>query len=505
MFTKMEECMKLMKFVSSLGLMVVFFCVLFVSTNANEPPLLPPWSQTTIEYRPADNFQNFGAPHVFLEANMVVMAYQDGVLWAFYHRTGRLYSSTNQGGNWAFVYEFDQRIHAIHLDERGNIFVSTSADRWGYAPTGRIYRSDDGGATFVNVLYGMSGTAQHWNFASASRSESSQDGIMFVSEYGFKGHGDNARRIYRSLDFGKTWEIVFQPLPMYNYHLHKTLITPDGVVYQSVGDGIHAQIMRSLDDGETWHTRVQGLQPTSAIVFDTHILWGLDGGPWYGVARYCRVTGDVSTALSLPYPFSSSCYDMLYVGGIVYAMFLSYGRLDNPASIFYSKDQGITWQLMGYIEKTPRWGIGLYSIVTDGVYGYIFVSTIIIRDGVRVQGYHGTLRFELLLRDVEYSQAAQRKNAFRLQNDERRFCILYYCTSPITLDSVQTWKLLKKFHQNFIMGIYFLNHNPNIKVFVKLFSKSLQGVGRRPTVLRWRRVWDGVPRFYVGGTYRVQA
>ena len=69
-----------------------------------------------------------------------------------------------------------------------------------------------------------------------------------------------------------------------------------------------------------------------------------------------------------------------------------------------------------------------------------------------------------------------------------------------TLDSVQTWKLLKKFHQNFIIGTHFLNHGPNIKVFVKLFSKSLQGVGRSPTVLCWRyRVWDGVPRFYVGG------
>ena len=99
-----------------------------------------------------------------------------------------------------------------------------------------------------------------------------------------------------------------------------------------------------------------------------------------------------------------------------------------------------------------------------------------------------------------------------------------------TLDSVQTWKLLKKFHQNFVTGIYFRNHNPNIKVFVKLFSKSLQGVGRsptvfvgagcgteshgfmlaaqgvgqRPTVLCWRhRVWDGVSRFYVGERCRL--
>ena len=88
----------------------------------------------------------------------------------------------------------------------------------------------------------------------------------------------------------------------------------------------------------------------------------------------------------------------------------------------------------------------------------------------------------------------------------KRFCAHNYQLKA--LDSVQTWKLLKKFHQNFIIGIYFLNHDPNIKVFVKLFSKSLQGVAcsseagvreRRPPGQQAELVrGDGVPRFYVG-------
>ena len=53
---------------------------------------------------------------------------------------------------------------------------------------------------------------------------------------------------------------------------------------------------------------------------------------------------------------------------------------------------------------------------------------------------------------------------------------------------------MKKFHQNFINGIYFRNHNSNIKVFVKLFSKSLQGAGRSPAVffLSWH-IWSMNP------------
>ena len=344
---------------------------------------------TTIDHRPSDNFQNWMTPYVFLEEDIMVMAYHDGILWAFQNRTGNLLQSTNHGGNWTFVHTFEKRIYAVYLDERGNIFVTLSADRWSPTPTGEVHRSSDGGKTFQKVIANMSGVAQHWNITS-------HGGTMFISEYGFKGHGDNARRIYRSLDWGVNWQIVFDPGRRYNYHHHKIVIADEGLVYQAVGDAGNAQIMRSTDNGSHWQTVVRGFQPTSAIVFDTHILWGLDGGPWYGVARYDRNTGAITNAFTTPYPFSSSNYDMLYVHGIVYAMFLSYGSYSHPGSIFYSEDQGVTWYLLGYIEKTPGWGVGLYSIVTDGRYAYVSISTLVYRNGRRETNFYGTLRFELL-------------------------------------------------------------------------------------------------------------
>lgn len=361
-----------------------------ITTTVPAPiPLPPPPITTTIDHRPSDNFNDWITPYVFLEERIIVMAHQDGILWARQNRTGYLLQSINQGGNWNLVYKFEKPIRAIYLDTKGNIFVSITGNRWSSIPTGQIHRSYNGGETFHKVLYGMSGAAEHWNIAS-------RNGTIFISEYGFKGYGDNARRVYRSLDWGVTWQVVFDPGRIFNFHHHKTIITDDGIVYQSIGDGRNAKIIRSTDNGETWQTVVKGFQPTSAIVFDTHILWGLDGGPWYGVMRYDRRTGKVSNSLTVPYPFSSSNYDMLYAHGVVYAMFLSYGRYSHPGSIFFSKDRGITWELLGYIEKTPRWGIGLYSIVTDGTFAYVSISTPIYRNGSRETNFYGTLRFELL-------------------------------------------------------------------------------------------------------------
>ena len=48
---------------------------------------------------------------------------------------------------------------------------------------------------------------------------------------------------------------------------------------------------------------------------------------------------------------------------------------------------------MGYIEKQPHEGIGLYTIIADDNYGYINIGTPI---NLENKYYRGTLRFELL-------------------------------------------------------------------------------------------------------------
>jgi len=386
---------KIVTFVTVFTLFVVL-----ATSVIHAAPIKIPRNDTSVTL-PPDNFQEFITSFKFLEWGVTVLESHDGVLWATRldrendhdphaqrWRTGYLLKSFDHGESWAFVHYFPKPVNAIYMDDFGNLFVTTSVDRGSPIHTGQLHKSTDGGKTFRVVLDVLSGVPLRWNIAS-------QNGTMFISEYGYKGHGDNARRIYRSLDFGDTWELIFEPEPMHNFHMHITLMMEDGTVYQSIGDGHHAQIMRSLDNGYTWDTVVAGLQPTSAVVFDTHILWGLDGGPWYGIARYDRATGETTRALTTPSPFGSSSYDMAFVHDIVYAMFLSYEGYDHPASIFFSEDEGDTWQLLGYITGAPGFGIGLIHLVVDDKFGYIDIGTPIYRNG-EVEFFRGTLRFELL-------------------------------------------------------------------------------------------------------------
>ena len=354
-----------------------------------------------INFAYADNFRNFITPLAFLEWGVIVLEAQGDTLWATrtestepwvawipYRRTGELLKSTDHGESWALIYEFSKPVNAIYADDFGNIFVTVTYDRWAYEGTGELHKSSDGGETFRKVLDIESGVPLRWNIAS-------RDGTMFVSEYGFKGVGNNARRIYRSFDFGETWETIFEPEPIYNFHHHKTLVTDDGIVYQSTGDYYNSKIIRSLDNGYSWDTMVYGLNPTSAVVFDTYILWGLDNSPWHGIARYDRQTGEISNALTLPYPFAGSCYDMAIAHGVVYALFLSYGGYEHSASIFFSEDEGATWNLLGSIGKFSTFGVGLYNLVVDERFGYIDIGTPVHQDGA-ISFFVGTLRFELL-------------------------------------------------------------------------------------------------------------
>ncbi|MDR2167084.1 MAG: glycoside hydrolase [Clostridiales bacterium] len=340
-------------------------------------------------FEPIDNFRDFSVGYTLLRPGIIVMEAADSVLWAREFGTTSLHKSYDQGDSWVFAYSFNHNIQAIYADGFGNIFVSTSEDRWAEIGTGQLFKSDDGGQNFRHVLNLQSGAAVWWSIAS-------QNGYMLVSEYGFKQLGNNARRIYRSHDFGENWELIYEPPPIYNYHKHKTLITDDGIVYQSVGDGANARIMRSADMGGSWETVVYGFQPTAAIAFENHILWGLDGGPWMGIARYNRQSTQMEAALVLPYPFYGPSYDMVMVDNVVYAAFLSYAGYEVPAAIFYSKDEGQSWHILGHIEKPSLyWGIGFYAMAADEDFIYIDFGSPIYQGG-DWEFFRGTLRLELL-------------------------------------------------------------------------------------------------------------
>lgn len=181
----------------------------------------------------------------------------------------------------------DERVYlgSAHGTPAGTLLVATGR---GYAvpPNGKLWRSDDEGRTFTQVLAFRVGTAAHWCWASLGDS-------IFVSEYGQRSAtGDgNARQIFRSDDDGRTWQLVYDPPAQADAHPHQILAdTWSGCVFQTWGD-VDEKIIRTCDRGRTWEWIHDYYQPTGGIVRQEGLYWGHEGIGVPGVQRYDRETG----------------------------------------------------------------------------------------------------------------------------------------------------------------------------------------------------------------------
>ena len=336
-----------------------------------------------------DNFNDFVVSFHLLADNIRVERAWLGALYAS-NGSNQLLRSVDHGESWTVLYSFGRRIDSVYVNDRGYVFVAVTSGRFSPHANSQLFRSVDQGHSFELVLDIESGAPFHWSYASLGN-------LMFVSEYGYHGTlggvMDNARRVYRSTDYGQSWEVVFSPTPVHNWHNHVTVLAGD-VLYQSIGDFPHQRVLRSTDNGNSFSRTAINTHPTSAIVLDDYILWGLDG--YGGVLRYHRHTGRVGATWRPPAPFTGPVYDMLYVHGIIYALFLSYEGAAHPASIWFSRDYGHNWELLGRIDKAPHEGVGLWSIFADGYYAYVAIQTPVHMSYGENRTFFGTLRFELL-------------------------------------------------------------------------------------------------------------
>lgn len=220
--------------------------------------------------------------------------------------------------------------------------------------TGCVYRSTDGGRTLVRVLQLGTGHAWHWNFATVN-------GALFISEYG-PFDGDNARRIYRSVDDGATWEVAYEPdaVPVgWYYHNHQLLADPfRGVVYQSHGCTLPG-ILASADSGVTWDSVNDFYMPTAGVARADAIYWGHDGIGSCSVKRHAVDTGAWTMPL-IPWngynlagqgiTWTGNIYTMYDHGGVLYAPFA------REMNVLWASADGKRWALVRGMD-TRDWGL----------------------------------------------------------------------------------------------------------------------------------------------------
>lgn len=265
--------------------------------------------------------------------------------------------STNSGDTWiGHTFEFDAGVTAVRDLLDGEILVFT-----GRSPglVGGIWRSTGWAANKTTATFAKVHTASAPDvYFHHGWSISIHENIVLAAEYGTKVAGANARYVYMSLDYGRTWKIIYTLSGAAEHHMH-------GVAYDkwwkriwiSFGD-VTAGVLYSDDMGETWQTAgnltgAGSLKCTTIVPMRKCVLFLSDTNP-NGVWRAPRTSRRSQPVLELAYRLNTATH-ITHIGATAYR-----AQLPNaPYLLTFTLDSGGT-------------GVQSPGIVLATVDGYAF-------------------------------------------------------------------------------------------------------------------------------------
>ena len=240
---------------------------------------------------------------------------------------------------------------------------------------GNIYRSvaPFTQSTLVLTMTTPGAYAVNWNMTFKGN-------LVFVSEYGNKTTGDNARRIYMSLDGGETFTECYQTYHGVNAHIHKTIIDPfTDKLWVANGDLPGVRALTRLDGpGYTTGAVISNaIQPTGGVVFEDYILWVQDSSP-YGVYKMVKADNSLSLVLDLSTNFptyADTSYDMIEgIDGEVFIATHPDTVLGLPCGIWRSSPPHTDWQLISHMDGFLNTAIGVSRFISATEVGVLAVA-----------------------------------------------------------------------------------------------------------------------------------
>ena len=193
-----------------------------------------------------------------------------------------VYKSVDGGKSWKNVgLKSSERIGRIAIDPRDSnvVYVAAEGSLWGPTSERGVYKTEDGGKSWNNVLF----VSEHTGAADVALDPEHPD-TVYASAYqrerrvwSFIGGGPESA-IWKSTDAGKSWNKIMNGIPKRDLGRIGLSVSPADprVVYASVeASEKKGGVFRSLDGGATWEKR-NDLNPT----------------PWY----YSQITADPKEA-----------------------------------------------------------------------------------------------------------------------------------------------------------------------------------------------------------------
>ena len=109
------------------------------------------------------------------------------------------------------------------------------------------------------------------------------DGTIFFGEYTLNTNRENNTRLYRSVDGGKSFQVILDIPKNEVRHIHFVKYDPyEKCLWLGTGDeDRECKLLRSTDNGDTWECIGEGSQDWRAIGVcfnERYLIWGTDAG-----------------------------------------------------------------------------------------------------------------------------------------------------------------------------------------------------------------------------------
>ena len=278
----------------------------------------------------------------------------EGILWGCcYSDLNSLYYSDDQSQSVVLMYKFNHPIKSLFVCQRNVLFICSN---------GAIYKSDDQGKSFKNVLQ-LSTPISYFLFNNGMTELPDQ--TLMIGEYGSIWHGktwQNLAFLYYSSDEGDTWHTSdFLMRQGVNKHIHlikyctrlNSILLTDGDNKKQVWVNkalahFNKQANRQKEGWRLvnkYHHQTGGY--TSMAETDEAVLFGSDylGGTNFIVKTY---DGEHFSKLVLPDPYRRSPVMNMIArqsssGSEVWATSYSCLSGDAKSLLMCTKDSGKTW------------------------------------------------------------------------------------------------------------------------------------------------------------------
>jgi len=260
---------------------------------------------------------------------------KQGVVWGAKKKA--LYRIAEDGKSAHRVYSFADSIRSIHVMDNGYIVVATDNDHWSKTEPSTVFLSKDGGREFTEILRFEVSSALWWSITSDNQ------GNLFVGEYGPR-EDNNSKRVWRSRDFGQSWEVVFQAPAHDNIHIHRVAVDPyTQHVWVTYGDRPRGTY-RSTNGGDDWEL-IREEHYTVVAFTPEHIFWGEDRrqgrvSQWDRGREKFELIFEAEDAGA----FGGSSYNIAYSENELIVPFLKYPDQQHMASVWSFYDQ--EWNLL---------------------------------------------------------------------------------------------------------------------------------------------------------------